>query len=80
MRSGRRLSIDNHQPPTTDTGYQLTATTYELICARMRLFVDLNQLRSIDMRISLGRAETGMTQQFLNRAQVGAIREQVRRE
>ena len=47
-------------------------------CARMGFLVDVDQLLRVDVRVALGRAETGMAQQLLNRAKVGAVGEQMR--
>ena len=46
----------------------------------MRLPVHVDQLGGVDVRVALGRAQPGMTQQLLNRPQVGAVGEQMRRE
>ena len=46
----------------------------------MRFPVRLEQLRDVDVRVALGRAQTRVAEQFLNRAQVGARLQQVRRE
>src|SRR3990172_3606106 len=48
--------------------------------AGMRLAVRLEELCGVDVRIALRRAETGVSQQFLDRTQVGASAEQVRSE
>src|SRR5262249_27934907 len=43
----------------------------------MRLPVDVEQLRDVDVRVSLCRRETHVAQQFLNGAQVGARLQQM---
>lgn len=48
--------------------------------ARMRLGVDLHQPRCVDAGIDLGGGEAGMAQQRLDRTQVAAIGQKVRRE
>ena len=53
----------------------------DLLFARgCALLVDLEQLRGVDVRVALRRAEARVAEQFLNRAQVGAALQQVRRE
>ena len=47
---------------------------------RVRLLIHGFEPGQIKMRISLGRAEIGMTQQFLNGPQIGPGLKQVRRE
>src|SRR3546814_17306536 len=44
--------------------------------ARMRVAVDVHQMRGIDRGVDLRRAEAGMAEQFLERAQVGAAHQQ----
>ena len=46
----------------------------------MGLSVDVQQLRGVDVRVALGRAEARVAEEFLNRAQVGAALQQMRRE
>ena len=47
---------------------------------RVRLLVGLDQLRGVDVGVALRGAEPGVAEQFLDRPQVGAALEQVRRE
>ena len=47
---------------------------------RVRLPVDLQQLRGVDVRVALRRAQARVPEQLLDRAQVGAALQQVRRE
>ena len=46
----------------------------------MRLFVDLHQPSHVEMRVALGRADTGVAEQFLDGTEVGAGLQQVRGE
>ena len=46
----------------------------------MAFAVDLEQLRRVDVRVALRRAEARVAEQLLNRAQVRAALQQVRRE
>ena len=46
----------------------------------MGLLVDVDQLLCVHVRVALGRAQTGVAEQFLDRTQVGAIGQEVRRE
>ena len=46
----------------------------------MRFAVDVDQLRGVDMSIPLRRAEPRVPEQFLDRAQVGAALQQMRRK
>ena len=46
----------------------------------MRFFVDVHQLRDIDVGIALGRGQLDVAEQFLDGAQIGARLQQVRRE
>src|SRR5580765_2206755 len=48
--------------------------------ARVRLFVDLEQLRGVDVRVALRGAETGVAEQFLDRPEIRPALQQVRRE
>lgn len=59
---------------------RVAALYREELRARVRLLVDVDQLLSVDVGVALGRAETGMAQQLLNRSKIGAVGEQVRRE
>jgi hypothetical protein len=46
----------------------------------MRLVIDLGETHGIDRGVALRRREAGMAEQFLNRAQIGALGEKMRRE
>ena len=46
----------------------------------MRVAVHVEQVRRIDGRIDLGRAQAGMAEQFLECAQVGTAPQQMSRE
>ena len=46
----------------------------------MRLPIHLEQLRGVDVRVALRRRQLHVPEQLLNRAQVGAALQQVRRE
>ena len=46
----------------------------------MALLIDRQQMRGVDVRVTLRRAETRVAQQLLNGPQVGASLQQVRRE
>ena len=46
----------------------------------MAFLVDREQLRGIHVRVALGRAEARVAEELLNRAQVGAALQQMRRE
>jgi hypothetical protein len=48
--------------------------------ARMSRVVDLGQMLKIQMCIDLGRADVGVSQEFLDAAQIGARFQQVARE
>ena len=48
--------------------------------ARVRVAVDVEQPCRVDVGVDLGRRQAGVAQQFLERTQVGAAREKVRRE
>src|SRR3989338_355073 len=48
--------------------------------SRVRFAVHIDQLRRVDVSVALRRAQARVTEQFLNRAQVGPTLEQVRRE
>src|SRR5262245_18655673 len=48
--------------------------------ARVSFLIHLEQLRGVHVRIALGRGQLDMTEQLLNRAQISASFEQVRRE
>ena len=50
------------------------------LLARVRGAVDVEQRRRVDLGVDLRRAEAGVAQQFLKRAQIGASSEQVRRK
>src|SRR5262245_56622150 len=45
--------------------------------SRMRLLVHSKQLCRVDVRIALGRAQAGMTEQLLNGPQIGAVLQQM---
>src|SRR5690606_27607492 len=49
-------------------------------CPRMRPVIDVEQPRAVDAGIDLRRRQAGVAQQFLDRAQVAAIGEQMRGE
>ena len=46
----------------------------------MRLAVHLQQLRGVDVRVALGRRELDVPEHLLDRAEIGASLEQMRRE
>src|SRR5580765_4219700 len=48
--------------------------------ARVRFSVDVEQLRRVDVRVSLRRAQTRVAEELLDGAQVGAALQEVRRE
>src|SRR5262245_29178270 len=47
---------------------------------RVRLLIGLDQLRGVDVGITLRRAQAGVSEQLLDRPQIGAALEQVRGE
>jgi hypothetical protein len=47
---------------------------------RMRFVIHIHELLNAGLCVALRRRERDVAEQFLNRAQVGAIREQVRGE
>jgi hypothetical protein len=46
----------------------------------MRVTVDVQQLRRVDVGVALGGGQLGVTEQFLNRAEVGAALQEVTRK
>ena len=48
--------------------------------SRVRVAIDVEQPRGVDLGVDLGRRQAGMAEQFLERAQVRAAGEQMRRE
>src|SRR5206468_6526961 len=60
--------------------FQIPNSSFLIPRSGMRFAIHVQQLRGVDVRVALRRAEARVAQELLNGAQIGAALQQMRRE